>query len=311
MWRIAGSTGAFFMKPYLLRLHRWISLVFAVPLAVVIFTGLILSFQPMMQSLSITPGTIDGPRLLALLEKHDPQARASGVAIDAYAGRLRILQGRGAAAEIDLRSGEVAQAPAQLNAFFGWARRTHERLVFDLGWLVTASTIAMLTIIALGVLMGWPMLRNTLSGWHKAMAWFTLPLLILSPLTGLALAFGITLQGPAAPASGERVALRQAIEIIARDHDLSRLSSLQQRGGRLMARIDVDGELRAFAVTANGAAPLQRNWPRLIHEGNWSGVVASVINVLISVVFIGLLMTGLLIWSRRSLRQRKRKPAAT
>ena len=297
------------MKPYLLRLHRSISLVFAVPLAVVIFTGLILSFQPMMQSLSITPGTIDGPRLLALLEKHDPQARASGVAIDSYAGRLRILQGRGSASEIDLRSGEVAQAPAQLNAFFGWARRTHERLVFDLGWLVTASTIAMLSIIALGVLMGLPVLRNTLSGWHKAMAWFTLPLLILSPLTGLALAFGITLQGPNAPAAGERVPLRQAIEIIARDHDLSRLSSLQMRGGRLMARIDIDGELRGFRVSANGAEPLQRNWPRLIHEGNWSGLLASLINVLISVVFIGLMTTGLIIWTRRSLRQRKRKPA--
>ena len=247
------------MKAYLLRLHRWISFAFAIPLAVVVFTGLVLSFQPMVQTLSIAPGSLDAPLLLRLLETHDPQALASCVAIDAYAGRLRILQGRGTATEIDLRSGEVAQAPAQLNAFFGWARRTHERLVFDVGWLVTASTLAMLTIIALGVLMGLPMLRNSLSGWHKAMAWFTLPLLILSPLTGLALAFGITLQGPAVPAAGERVALRQAIEIVARDHDVSRLSSLQQRGGRLMARVHVDGEhcqlRRCAAAAAQLAAP--------------------------------------------------------
>ena len=295
------------MKPYLLRLHRWTTLVFALPLAIVILTGLILSVQPMVQSLSIVPRSIDAPRLLSLLEKHDPQARASGVAVDSYAGRLRIMQGRGVSTEIDVRSGEIAPAPAPLNALFGWARRTHEHLVFDLGWLVTASTIAMLGIIALGVLMGLPLLRNTVSGWHKAMAWFTLPLLILSPLTGLALAFGVTFQTPPS-APSERIQLRQAIEILARDYDLSRLSSLQTRGGRLMARLDVDGELRAFGVTTTGATPLQRNWPRLIHEGNWSGVLASLINVLISVVFVGLLSTGLIIWSRRTFRRRHRKP---
>ena len=295
------------MKPYLLRLHRWTTLVFALPLAIVILTGLILSVQPMVQSLSIVPRSIDAPRLLSLLEKHDPQACASGVAIDSYAARLRIMQGRGVSTEIDLRSGEIAPAPAPLNALFGWARRTHEHLVFDLGWLVTASTIAMLGIIALGVLMGLPLLRNTVSGWHKAMAWFTLPLLILSPLTGLALAFGVTFQTPPS-APSERIQLRQAIEILARDYDLSRLSSLQTRGGRLMARLDVDGELRAFGVTTTGATPLQRNWPRLIHEGNWSGVLASLINVLISVVFVGLLSTGLIIWSRRTFRRRHRKP---
>ncbi|MGE3918056.1 MAG: PepSY domain-containing protein, partial [Hyphomicrobiaceae bacterium] len=34
------------MKPWLLKLHRWLALVFAAPLAVVVGTGLILSFEP-------------------------------------------------------------------------------------------------------------------------------------------------------------------------------------------------------------------------------------------------------------------------
>ncbi len=306
---VLSRLGAFLMKPYLLRLHRWLSIVFTLPLAVVIFTGLILSFQPAVQSLSIAPASIDAPRILALLEKHDAAGRASGIAFDHYAGHLRILQGRSSNIEVDLRSGEVATSPAQLNALFGWARRTHERLIFDLGWLVTASTFAMLGIIALGIAMGLPALRNSLSGWHKAMAWFTLPLLILSPLTGLALVYGITFQTPVASVMAGRVPLRQAVELVGREYDLSRLSSLQTRGGRLMARLDVEGELRAFAVHANGVTPLQRNWPRLIHEGNWSAILASLINVLISVVFMGLLATGLAIWMRRRFRRRHRKPA--
>jgi hypothetical protein len=139
------------------------------------------------------------------------------------------------------------------------------------------------------------------------MAWFTLPLLILSPLTGLAISFGVTFASPAAPVSGS-VPLRQAIEMISRDHDLSRLSSLQMRGGRLLARLDVNGELQAFAVTPSGLSALPRNWPRLIHEGNWSSMVSSLVNVLISVVFTGLLITGLIIWARRTFRRRHRKP---
>jgi uncharacterized iron-regulated membrane protein len=34
------------MKPWFLKLHRWISLLFALPLVVVLGTGLILSFEP-------------------------------------------------------------------------------------------------------------------------------------------------------------------------------------------------------------------------------------------------------------------------
>lgn len=296
------------MKPFLLRLHRWTSILFALPLCVVIVTGLILSVQPMSQSLSITPGSIDAPRLLALLEKHDPQGQARGLAMDHFANRMRLVGGPGG--EIDLVSGEKAQAPAPLAALFGWARRTHEHLIFDLGWLVTSSTLAMLVIIALGVLMGLPMLRNTVSGWHRCMAWFTLPLVIISPLTGLALAFGITFQDAPARTSGGRAAalpLKQAVEIVGRTHDLSRLNSLMTRGGRLMARIDEDGELRAYGVTAQGTTALPRNWPRLIHEGNWSSVLASVLNLVVSFVFMGLLSTGLIIWWRRTFKRRKKR----
>ncbi len=53
--------------------------------------------------------------------------------------------------------------------------------------MVIASTFAMVVLIMLGVLMGWPRIRNSVSGWHHAVAWFGLPLIILSPLTDLRL----------------------------------------------------------------------------------------------------------------------------
>ena len=47
------------------------------------------------------------------------------------------------------------------------------------------------------------------------------------------------------------------------------------------------------------------NWPRAIHEGNWSRILAPGLNILVSVVFLGLWGTGLFIWMRRKVRMLK------
>lgn len=292
-------------KPVLLKLHRWTTLVFALPLLAVIVTGTILSFEPMMQFAGIRPQSLDAARVVALIQRHDPEGKARGLAIDSAAQRLT-LRGGGMAA-IDLASGEAATSSAPLAELFRWARVTHERLLGQ-SWLVTASTIAMVVIMSLGLLMGLPRLRNTLSGWHKGAAWFALPLILASPLTGLCLAFGLTFQGSAAPAgNGRPMPLVDAVEVVARTHDLATVTSMGVRGGRVMARIFDGGELRAYAVTPDGTRALPRNWPRSIHEGNWSATIGTALNVITSAVLITLLTTGLWIWAQRQLRRRTRR----
>jgi hypothetical protein len=291
-------------KPVLLTLHRWITLVFALPLLAIIATGLILSFEPMVQVSGIGGPPIEAARVVALVKRYDPDGKARGLSINAGTQRLT-LQGTGTPA-IDIASGEAAAAGSALSDLFLWARFTHERLLGQ-AWLVTSSTIAMVILMTLGILMGLPRLRNTLSGWHKATAWFTLPLILLSPLTGLCMALGLTFQGGPAPAGGGRpIALADALGLIAASHDLSRVISIGTRGGRMMARIYEDNELRAYAINSGGVTALPRNWPRLIHEGNWSAMVASSLNVVVSLALLTLLSTGLLIWARRKLRRPRR-----
>jgi uncharacterized iron-regulated membrane protein len=41
----------------------------------------------------------------------------------------------------------------------------------------------------------------------------------------------------------------------------------------------------------------------LIHEGNWSAMIASSLNIITSLALLGLLSTGLLLWTRRKLRR--------
>ncbi len=181
-------------------------------------------------------------------------------------------------------------------------------MLLDLGWLVTGATIAMLLIALLGSLMGLPRIRNSLSGWHQGAAWLALPFVILSPLTGLALAYGVTFNSPqTSGAGGARVTMADAVRLVAAEHDLANLTSIRQRGRTLMARIFVSGELRSFSLNGGRLEPLARNWPRLLHEGNWGGLAGPIINAMTAIVVAGLLITGPLIWLRRALRRRRNK----
>jgi len=290
----------------LLTIHRWITLCFAIPLAVLIATGLILSVEPVVTGVGGTPVTAE--TMSAVLAKHDPDNQARSLIVRAYAGTVSIGGAqRGAQTHVDLATNDVIASPGWLADMFATSRRLHETLLLDLRWLVTAATVALVALVILGVLMGWPRLRHSLAGWHKGTGWFVLPLLILSPLTGLCLAFGITFAAaPPRPAAsgGEPIALAEAVRIVGASHDLGRVAWIRPMGGGLRVRLDADGEMRVFAVSRDGMTPTARNWPRLLHEGNWRGGFSAFLNVVTSVAFITLLSTGLLIWARRKLRRR-------
>jgi uncharacterized iron-regulated membrane protein len=299
------------MKAWLLRLHRWTALLFALPLVAVIGTGLILSFEPWLVDRAIEPGALTPAKVQALLDQHDPRGQARALVYRSYDKTLTIGAGRGGAGTIiDTASGRVLPAPSALANTLVTARRLHENLLMNAGWLVIASTAAMLALAVLGVLQGWPRFANTLSGWHKAIAWSLLPLIVLSPLTGLFLAFRITFAGPipaAAPAQGAPVGLAEAVRIVGAQHDLSALVWLRPQGGRLLVRLVEGGEYRVYAVTREGATALPRNWPRLWHEGNFAGAWSATMNVVTALAMIGLLSTGIWMWLRRQTRRRARR----
>ena len=292
----------------LLRLHRWVSLTFMLPLAAVIATGLVLSLEPVAHQAAIQPGTLSAQRVGDLLARHDPGGQARALTLRPYDGLLVIGGARpGPPLAVSLDTGEEVRGGSSWSDVFLAARRLHETLLLDLGWLVIASTFAMLALAALGVLMGLPRLRNTLAGWHKAVAWGLLPLLVASPLTGLFIAYGITF-APAPAAASPAAPLRDAARIVqASGHDLSGLVWLRSQGGRTLARLSEGGEWRLYAVTPDGVVPQARNWPRLLHEGNFAATWTGLLNAVISLALAGLLATGLVLWARRTPLLRRRR----
>jgi uncharacterized iron-regulated membrane protein len=297
------------MKIWALKIHRWVALTFALPLVFVLGTGLILSFEPWVVVRAIAPGSLTAAKIEALLSQHDPGGKAKALAYRSYDGTLTINGGRAGGTVVDVASGQALAGPSDLANLLVTARRMHERLLINAGWLVIGSSVAMLVLAVLGILMGLPRFSNTLSGWHKAMSWGVLPLIVLSPLTGLLLASNITFmsrQTASASMQGEPLRLTDAVRIVEQEHDLSTLVWIRPQGSRLLARLVEGGEFRVYAVTRDGMTALPRNWPRLWHEGNFAGAWSALLNLIASVAMMGLLITGPLIWLRRRLRRRER-----
>lgn len=300
------------MTVWLLKLHRWVALIFAVPLLIVLGTGLVLSFEPSIVMRSIAPGSLTTSKIEALLAKHDAGGQARGLNFRSYEQQLAIGAGRGGGTIVDVRDGTVASAPGATASVLTTARRMHETLLLEASWLVIASTAAMLVLVVLGMLMGWPRFSNSLSGWHKGTAWVLLPLIVLSPLTALFMAGGVTFAGPqSAPSEAKAPPLKliDAVRVVGQKHDLSNLVWLRPQRGQTMVRLVEGGEYRVYAVTAQGTVATARNWPRLWHEGNFAGHWSVLLNVITSVALLGLLVTGVWMWARTQLRRRARQAA--
>jgi hypothetical protein len=223
------------MKLFYRKLHRWVCLVFAAPLAVVLVTGLILSIEPILQSVAIRPGSVTQAALEAMIASVDSTGVATSLTLLPYENAA-VVGSTGGSRTFDLATG-LPTEPGWLSTLFRLSRGLHEHLLLDLGWLVIASTVALLALVGLGLMMGLPGLRNSVAGWHKATGWFLLPLVVLSPLTGLAIALGITLAGPAPASSASPAALPAALRMIAAEHDLAGSAAAGRRCWRGSTRV--------------------------------------------------------------------------
>jgi uncharacterized iron-regulated membrane protein len=293
------------LKVWTLRLHRWLALIFALPLLAIFVTGFILAFEPAIVASGVKPNTVEAAQVEAALANHDPQGLAKRIYIHAHLGTL-VLHKRGGP-EINLATGERANQQSTTLSTFALAREIHEKLLFDAGWAVTASTFAMLALVLVGLAMGTRPARNTISGWHTTAAWIALPVIVLLPLTGLAMVYKVTLAGPqpSIPTTAMPASLIDAFRIVTRDRDVATLLSLRVRNDEAEARFMENGELRSYVVLSDGLVAKPRNWPKLLHEGNWAGVWSASANSAASLLLILLLATGVLIWTRRQLRRRR------
>jgi hypothetical protein len=96
------------VKVWFLRLHRWIALVFALPLLFVLGSAVVLAFEPWVVVSAIDPGSLTAAKIEALLNAHDLGAKASSLTFRSYDKTLTVGAERGAAGTVvDVATGEA------------------------------------------------------------------------------------------------------------------------------------------------------------------------------------------------------------
>lgn len=297
--------------PQLLKIHRWIALALSPVFLLVILSGAILAFKPVVDAGARV--AIDPPTLVAALAKADPQNKAGTLTV-AVDGQTFTLQSRGSGPSgvFDIASGaRLGDVGFDL---FGVMRRLHENLFIGAGWLVTVATVAMALLIVSGLFFGWRRPRNTLAGWHVGFGWLTWPLMALTPLTGVLMAFHLGMPGlPRVAAAAQPLPIAEVIQVASKQADLSQLSMARNFvRGTVMLTTQDDAGAAQYIVSGNGEVVKTQGagWVRMLHQGTWSGALSGIVTFVSTLPLFGLLITGVVAWLRRYRRSSARAAAA-
>jgi sulfite reductase (NADPH) flavoprotein alpha-component len=302
------------LKRPLLIAHRWLALTLAPVFLLILLSGAILAFKPILGSDSAAgpSARVSAGALSAALDAIDPAGRASAVSLSADGRSIDLKSPDPAVAGTFAVATRTATVASQGFDLFGVALRLHKNLLVGAGLLVEIATYAMVVILAAGLLFGLPKLRNTLGGWHRGLGWFALPLVALTPVTGLLMILHVGKPALPALAPGKPIALAQAIRAVPLPADGAILMARRfQAGSALVKTTSSQGE-RVHVVQSNGQVALTGapGWVDTVHEGTWAGAWSGVLNLLSALLLMGVTVTGLYSWLRRQPQVRRQRGAA-
>lgn len=307
------------VRASLIFIHRWAGLILTPIFLVIILSGAVLSFKPILNSGDAgapraPAATTDVATLSALVGKLEGAGRISSISVADQGKAIDVAGGTpDLAGRWDIASATRTAAPAGGIDVFRTAESLHKSLLLGLGIVVEIASFIMLAIMVAGPFLAWLRFRNSLIGWHMAVGWCLLPVTLIAPVTAVMLTLGLG-QGarPPMPRATRAVAFSEAIATVGREMDASRIVMLRRfRGDTVMVRVAGD-KGGTFVVSDTGVTALTGG-PSLvkqIHEGTWGGVWSGSLNVLISLALFALTLTGFISWYRRWRRDRAAPLAA-
>lgn len=303
------------IKSALVLAHRWIGVVLAPVFLLVILSGAVLAFKPIVADLAApTAATapVDPARLRVMVQGLEGKAAVSSITIVDQGHAIDVASPDATVAgRWDLASGARTAPAASGLDVFQIAERLHKQLFVGLGLVVEIATWAMLAIMIVGPFLAWLRFRKTVIGWHLALGWLALPLTILAPLTGVLMTLHVGQTSTPLPRAAHPVTISQALAIAAPNTDVGALVSARGfRGGTVMMQTRgttpatvVVTDTRAVALTGGPG------WVKEIHEGTWAGAWSGIVAVVQSLVLLALTVTGFWSWYARRRRDRAGAPA--
>lgn len=284
------------MKSALLLLHRWAGIVLFPLFALILLSGAILAFKPIIADLQApeAPAPVRTEQLVELLAQNGSD-KAVGSLQRLDNGDSWRLTGVG---DYRLQDGQrIGDGSDPAASLFKVVKSFHKGLLLGLGWLVEYATWVMLAIMVSGLFFGWARFSKTLLGWHQVLGLWLLPLALLLPVTALLMTLHIGQPKLPRPSAGPATTLSAGIERAAQSHDLSMLISASRfKGGSVLIKT----ESETLLVNGDQVTPMTGTyWPKALHEGTWGGWLSGLINLLLAGLVFTLSLTGFLSWFRR------------
>lgn len=295
------------------RLHRWLALALAPVILLIILSGAVLAFRPILRPDGAraphATHRADVGRILELVTR----AEAAGPVdfagfVDAEHRTFMVASPKGQSAYDVATGASVPMPPPPVedrSGIFDIALRVHKELWFGAGALVTIASIAMIFLVIAGPILARPGRGVGPLGQHIRFGWFLWPLVALLPLSLLMMKLHLpVLNNPSAPMAPMSRLMRDA----ARAGDLSRLDGMQRLpGGRAFVVLEgtsgptryvfADGRLRTMDSRASAIG-------REIHEGTWAGRWSGLVNLAAAAAMLWMLGSGVLSFARRRARRR-------
>lgn len=305
------------VRPTLIGLHRWIGLVLAPLFLLILLSGAVLSFRPILAAAppSAVSAAIDAPALTALIGRLEAGGQITSITLSADGRTVDVaspaapIAGRWAIASAT----RIAPASGGIDVF-RTAESLHKSLLLGLGLVVEVASFAMLAIMLAGPFLAWLRFRNSLIGWHMIVGWCLLPFTLVAPVTAAMMILGLG-EGARAPLprATQPLSISQALTVAARELDTRHLATARGfRGGTVMLRM-AGTSGGTFVVTDQSVTALTGG-PSLvkqIHEGTWAGAWSGSLNLAIALALLGLTGTGCASWLARWRRDHARADATS
>ncbi|MBT00216.1 MAG: hypothetical protein CMI01_16285 [Oceanospirillaceae bacterium] len=284
------------MKTNLLVIHRWIGVLLFPLFLLIILTGAVLAFKPIV-SAPEAPGTTSSVPIADVIHLIDSQPQVGEISsisrIDA--GETWRLQGLG---DFSLSSGErIGDGADDSGAIFDFAKRLHKDLLIGLGWVVEYATWAFALAILVGVIIYRPHLKQGLLGWHQRVGLWLLPGVALVPVTALMMTLHIGQPEISIDRNAKPLSVTGALQLAEREPDFGELIQARRfKAGSVL----LETAAGTWVASGEQLSPVVGDyWPKMLHEGTWGGALSGSINFVLSLVLLGLSGTGFVSWLRR------------
>ncbi|AHG93324.1 NAD-binding flavodoxin, putative (plasmid) [Gemmatirosa kalamazoonensis] len=290
-------------------LHRWLAVLLSPVVALIILSGAVLAFRPILhpvERIAPTSRHVDLARVTAMVARAEAAGPVDFVGLPDDARTIVLAGPRGLTA-YDVATGRDAPIPRPQTTVdvFDVAMRVHKDMWFGAGAVVTLASLAMIFLVVAGPFLARFGHGAGPLGRHIRAGWILWPLVALLPLSLVMMKLHLPV---VTPSSATRVPLSRTLADVARVADLTRLDGMQRLpGGAAFFIVEEPSGAVRYVYNDGSVRRLDTGVStlgRALHEGTWAGRWSGMLNLLAAAAMLWMLTSGLLSFARRRTARR-------